>query len=602
VSGDAKLQKDSIATELVRLAEEAYSFGQTTDGEPFAEPTGGPRLAWNLRGSKQGLRARLAAEYFTLHGRAATSGALADALAVVEGKAMHAEPEPAALRVAATDGSVVVDIGDGQGTAVVVDRFGWREVPAGPILFRRTRLIAPLAYPDPDGDIDQLREVLNVSDRSWPLLVGWLVSTFLPGIPHPVLALTGEQGTGKTSAARMFVDLVDASAAPIRMVPREVSDWFVAASASWVVALDNVSGLPEWLSDALCRSVTGDGMVRRALYTDSDVAVASFRRCIILTAIATGSLRGDLAERMLAVELGTIEPTERRTDRELAARWQELRPAVLGGLLTLVAQVLDVLPDVHLAEKPRMADFAEVLAALDRVRGTRSLELYVNQQASIAEEVVDDDPVGRAVKALIQRVGAFEGTSAALLQLLVSDLDDPSRSVRGWPTTPRKLSAALKRLAWPLRRIGINYTVLPRTGNARPIRLEVREKTDSAEQPSQPSHRHGTPPDQHFFGSEGVTVDDGSDDVGSRNGQPSSTSSQPKTTLDQHKRITDDGRDGDDGRNGEKDSLPTAMADSDPDTDACHLCRRSRGRSELARHDGYCAACAAGTARAAAQS
>ena len=33
----------------------------------------------------------------------------------------------------------------------------------------------------------------------------------------------------------------------------------VAALASWVVALDNVSGFPFWLQDALCRSATGEG-------------------------------------------------------------------------------------------------------------------------------------------------------------------------------------------------------------------------------------------------------------------------------------------------------------------------------------------------------
>jgi hypothetical protein len=51
------------------------------------------------------------------------------------------------------------------------------------------------------------------------------------------------------------------------------------------VVLDNISGIPDWLSDALCRAVTGDGMVRRRLYENDDLTVLAFRRVVALTSI-----------------------------------------------------------------------------------------------------------------------------------------------------------------------------------------------------------------------------------------------------------------------------------------------------------------------------
>jgi len=108
-----------------------------------------------------------------------------------------------------------------------------------------------------------------VAAESWPLVLGWLVAALLPHIQHPVLLLAREQGTGKSTAAHMLVQLVDPSSALLRSPPREPESSAIQAAGSYVVAVDNVSTIAPWWSDALCRAVTGDGWIRRRLYTDS---------------------------------------------------------------------------------------------------------------------------------------------------------------------------------------------------------------------------------------------------------------------------------------------------------------------------------------------
>jgi len=88
-----------------------------------------------------------------------------------------------------------------------------------------------------------------------------------------------------------------------------------------VVALDNLSEVKDWFSDSLCRAVTGDGDVRRALYTDGGLAVFAFRRVILLNGIDVRSLRGDLADRALVANLELIPEENRRTKEDLAAGW-----------------------------------------------------------------------------------------------------------------------------------------------------------------------------------------------------------------------------------------------------------------------------------------
>src|SRR5690606_13531964 len=110
--------------------------------------------------------------------------------------------------------------------------------------------------PDPlRGTLDGLRKLVNADDLQWRLLVGWLVSALLPDIPHPILALFGEQGTAKSTTTKLLMLLVDPSPGPLRSPPRDVRQWAVTANASWTVALDNVSDVPAWLSDLLCKAV-----------------------------------------------------------------------------------------------------------------------------------------------------------------------------------------------------------------------------------------------------------------------------------------------------------------------------------------------------------
>src|SRR5215471_21602661 len=46
----------------------------------------------------------------------------------------------------------------------------------------------------------------------------------------------------------------------------------VHQQTQWQRRRANVSAVPDWLSDTLCRAVTGDGDVGRQLYTDAGLA------------------------------------------------------------------------------------------------------------------------------------------------------------------------------------------------------------------------------------------------------------------------------------------------------------------------------------------
>lgn len=460
--------KVAASTRLVRIAEAGYTFATTPEGEPFAIPLSGPTVVRVLRGTDS-LRAELAETFYALTGKAPAQQALTDAVAVLEGRARRGARQPLALRVAHTDEALWLDLGDDTGRAVSITRNGWT-TRTSPVLFRRTALTGALPDPVPGGDLSELWQLLNVSAADRPIVAAVLVAALLPDVSHPVVLLTGEQGSGKSSASRLLAGLLDPSPAQLRKSPRDVEAWTTAAAGSWVVAVDNLSTLPDWFSDALCRAATGDGDVRRKLYSDGDLHVVAFRRCVLLNGIDLGAVRDDLADRLVTVALERIPDTKRRYDADLAERWADAHPRILGAVLDLAVRVLVALDDLRLPDPPRMADFGRVLAAVDVVLGTDGLARYRAQAGDLAADAVSTDPVLTGIADSINLT--WEGTAAELLDLITPDRDG-WRPGRDWPKNARALTGTLRRRAPSLRRLGWVVEDLGRQGKANAVRFQL---------------------------------------------------------------------------------------------------------------------------------
>lgn len=484
--------KQGAAAALVDIALDRYRLGVTSEGEPFGVPLDRGHVIRQLRGGRGSLRAELAAAYRRDTRKVAPQQALADALLALEGEAQDGDPEKVHLRVAEHDGELWIDLGDAAGHAVRVAGGRWEVVTDDvPVLFRRSALTGQLPIPEP-GDLAELWDLLNVAEDYRPLVLAWLVMALaVPDAPHPILNVHGEQGTGKSTASRLLVDMVDPSPVELRKPPRDMDSWVTAAAGSWVVGLDNLSTVPDWLSDTLCRASTGDGDVRRQLYTDGDLAVFAFRRVVLINGIDLGGLRGDLAERLLNVALHTIPDTERLTEREMKAAWAAARPRLFGALLDVVSRVKAALPSVRLATSPRMADFAEVLACLDSMHGTRGLDRYLAQSRTLAADSLTSDPfIARMVQTLRD---PFDGTAAELLAMVAPAEDRPPK---GWPTAARAVTGLLKRHAPALRRTGWEVTDLGASNKNGvtqwAIRPEIARKSSTPSPPSPPNGGQGS--------------------------------------------------------------------------------------------------------------
>ena len=473
---------------LAQMAEDTYRLIRSTDGRTYAVPRLGPNIALPLA-SKGGnsVRAKLAASLRRRTGKVASASALADCINVLEGEASELDPQPVYLRAGRDGDAVVVDMGTETGQCILITPAGWSIAASSPVIFRRSELTHPLVPPQPGGSLDGLRALINLPEHDYHLAIGWVVAAYFTGIPHPILLVQGEQGTAKSNLIRCLLALIDPQPAADREPPADKREWAIFARASWAFSFDNITEIPDWLSNSLCKGVTGDAVLQRALHSDEDIMVFSFQRVIAMTTIALRhDLAADLADRMLLVEPDVL--TTHLTEQQVRAALAAALPAALGAILGLVAGVVRQLPQVSVDSPPRMADFARVLAALDQVTGWDTLTAYRAKVTAMSLSLIEGSTLARALYRLATTPSPggppptrWEGTATELLQTLRHTCQAADLPTTELPAGERMLGQKVREIAPALRRTGVDIRPGPRAKSRRP--LIIQKITPDADTP-----------------------------------------------------------------------------------------------------------------------
>ena len=460
--------------QLVELAAKAELF-HTPERESFASfPVGDHREVWPLKSTA--CRNWLIHRFYQQTGKPPGGQALQDAISLLDAKAQFDSPECKVFtRVAAgSNNEIFIDLCNEKWEAIEISTTGWRVVRNPPVRFRRPRSAEPLPIPTRNGSASGLRRLINIGDENnWILLLSWIIAALRPVGPYPILIIQGEQGSAKSTAAKFVRRLIDPAKAPLRTPPRDERDLLIAANNSWVVAFDNLSGVQNWLSDALCRLATGGGFAARQLYTDTDETILELARPVILNGIDYVAARPDLADRAVILQLPRIPDHGRRDEADLAAKYEKERPGLLGALCTSLSAALAKLPQVKIALKPRMADFALFATAAEQSLGFPAgafMDAYRDNRDEVIQDTLDSDPVSTALTHFMGSRGdnqnSWTGTAGQLLEQLTPFVNPETRASPAWPVLPRALATELRRLTTCLRHANIEVTFRSKRGTA----------------------------------------------------------------------------------------------------------------------------------------
>jgi hypothetical protein len=392
--------------------------------------------------------------------------AIEAALRVAKGLALNRGPCCRTWRrVAEYEGRIYFDLGCPRWRAVEITAAAWRVVDAVPVKFLRSRGMEPLPEPAAGEVIETLRGFVNVeSDADFRLILAFLAAALRPTGPYPILILTGQQGSSKSTIAKIVRLLIDPKTLASSGAPRDERDLFVHASNAWLLAYTNLSRVPSWFSDALCRVASGEGFTTRQLHSDRDETIFSGARPIVLNGIGDLATRPDLADRVLSITLPPIPDDQRREEREFWAAFIAARPKILGAIFDAVAAGLRHLPDIRLDRRPRMADFASWGEACAPGFGwepgefLRDYDENRNDAVAVATEAA---PLVPAIETVLARTGldaaGFDGTATELLRRLDEVCGEAERRSRWYPVNPSQLGSELRVIAPLLRSRGIDF-------------------------------------------------------------------------------------------------------------------------------------------------
>ena len=439
---------------------------------------GDHRETWRLRGRE--FKTWLRRQFYLTTQTAIGSQALDDALGVLEGKALFEGPQiKTHVRIAGDDKEIYVDLGNPRWQVLKIDAEGWRVLDEAPMHFRRPPGMGELPIPQSGGHLEtDLEPFLNMEADDQKLFIACLVNAFRPVGPYPVLCLHGEQGSAKSTAAKIFRGCIDPNMAMLRSTPREERDLLIAGSNGWVVAFDNLSYLPTWVSDALCRVATGAGFGVRELYENDAEVLFQVQRPVVLNGIEDIASRGDLLDRSVLVYMPPIAEHRRLTERMFMAQFDEALPLILGALLDAVSGAVRHLPEVRLDSVPRMADFCFWVAAAESTLGWEPgsfLRIYRQNREDANSLALEANPIVPELVKLLA-AGPWAGTATDLHETLSSQVSEGKRKSSAWPKSGRATSASLKRLAPNLRSVGIEVEWDRQPGGTRTriIRLKVK--------------------------------------------------------------------------------------------------------------------------------
>ncbi len=400
-----------------------------------------------------------------------------DAVSLLEGRAINeCEEHRLFNRVAQTPEAVWYDLADKKWRAVRITQEGWSIVTDVPMLFRRFSHLAPQVEPMRGGSVRDVLPFVNVTDpEQQALFLVHLVASFIPGWPHPALYVYGSQGSAKSTLSRIVRKLIDPSKIEVVSLTRHEGDLAQQLGHHAFLFFDNVSEMPDWISDLLCRAITGGGFSKRELYSDDADIIRYVMANIGINGINIASNRADLLERSLLLKLERMDKSNRRQEYDLMSDFEIARPRILGAIFDAVSKAMALKPNIKVAELPRMADFALWGCAISEALGIGQeafLAAYFRNISSQSEELINDNTVASILVAIVNaHDGMWEGTPRQLFKTFKDQAMDDKIADSRLPASPSALTREINRLKTPLEETGIQV-ISSSDGNDRNIAIK----------------------------------------------------------------------------------------------------------------------------------
>lgn len=455
-SGGSGRRGNDGAVAKLRTILDKYTLFRGEGGRVYAHC---PEGAFSLDSDE--MYGKLLQDYAAEHGKWAPERALNETISATTKLATLTVPKKETyMRLGSRGNALYWDMARHMNRAAIrIDRTGWAVDDNHDMALIRSQNMHALPDPVRGGDLSELRKLINVSDSEWILVATWLVACFMPHGTIPILIMQGDAGTGKSTATRILRRLIDPRSPSMLTYPNSADTLIGHAYNNYVMAYDNLSGISNEVSDALCSIASGAGYATRKLYTNFEQAAFKFKRPVILNGIDDIAHRNDFASRSLDIRMHAIETY--MSERDLAVEIERVLPKAMGALLDIVSTTLKSIDNIgELSVQSRLSDFlrwgmAAAESPLLPWSGEDLLTAYSRNRSQLNYALIDNIPVASAVMEYMMEHDEIEASAGDLLSKLDQIVSSNTRRSNHWPHTPAAFGRALSRVAPILKAAGV---------------------------------------------------------------------------------------------------------------------------------------------------
>lgn len=276
------------------------------------------------------------------------------------------------------------------------------------VLFRESDQIEPWVF-NPDVGSSHVKlhlvEQLHTNDAdSKALFQVYIHALFFERLlpTKPIVLITGEKGSGKTSVGRAIKKVLFGTGANVDIgVSTDERSARAAVSHNYFICMDNVDGMVDWLGNLLASVSTGATIRMATLYKTNEESKFEPHCFVMINSRDPASLRrDDIADRLLIFE------AERHTkfvpESQLLADLAKNRSAILSEMLVNLNRIVATLKrrkNVAPAAQ-RLADFAALASTIAKVLKLPGAVRAINKMENKRNDLVlDGDPITSALLA-----------------------------------------------------------------------------------------------------------------------------------------------------------------------------------------------------------
>jgi hypothetical protein len=328
--------------------------------------------------------------------------------------------------------------------------------------------------------LSNLLSLTNIPEIYYSTVITWMVCTLFPERDQTILELTGEEDSGKSSAAWIIKSLIDPAEKTLNEAPDSLKELLVLAQNNYIIAIDNADDLSESMQKQIYE-LLNNGIQNQINHGNSGSNwIINLRNPVIAVGTSTMLSNPLLAKKSISIDLPTLE--RKRLNHDFKGQFNELKYQALLELANISTGTLTHtnLQSIKINGETYFDRFTLtglVVCKYFKINTDSFVKTLQGLKDETHENMIDDSVVAKSLLLWAAENPTYKENKP--LNHWHKELSKilPKEERDDWPNSTRKFGAELKKIAPRLKKKGVFCKSLGKQGSNVLWEIRVSETT-----------------------------------------------------------------------------------------------------------------------------